>query len=187
MSFLDAFKRRKPEIEELTSLNNQMDVKTLDQALGKIEALTAQIQGLETELNQREARILALHSDLETCKEAFGITKSTSEAGVINWESSHISTLEKSLTEVKSERDGLQTQLAAASTRIAELEKDQRTVSAKAREFLAAQGGRALPVSGSGNPAPRTRAQLAEAMDQANRNGNQDELKRLYTELKKIK
>ena len=164
-----------------------MDIKTLDQALGKIEALNAQIRGLETEMEQRESRILELDSDLKICREAFGITKNTSDAGVVNWQSSQIMNLEEISKTLMGERDAFQAQLATANARITELEKDQRTVSAKAREFLAAQGGRALPVSGSVSPIPQTRAQLAEAMDRANRNGNRDELKRLYAEVKKLK
>ena len=183
MSFLAAF--RKPKRELTSQPTENMDIKTLDQALGVIEAQNAQIQGLQNTVTERDATITSLHSDFQTCMEGFGITKTTSD-GVVNWQSSQIEELNSSVTRLTAERDELQTKLTAAGTRISELETDQRTVSARAREFLAAQGGKALPVSGNTAPKPTSKQQLMDAMDDARRAGNQDEMARLYAEFKKL-
>src|ERR1700741_805666 len=135
MSFLSAF--RKPKRELTSQSTENMDIKTLDQALGVIEAQNAQIQGLENTISECNATIMSLNSDFQTCVEGFGITKTTSD-GVVSWKSSQIEELSGSLTRLTTERDELQTKLTAADIRISELEADQRTVSTRAREFLAA-------------------------------------------------
>jgi chromosome segregation ATPase len=183
MSFLDAFKRRKP----VDISREEMDIKTLDQALSRIETLNTQIQGLETTISERDTRIAELHGDLKTAIDSLGLSKSIDETGIVHWESTSLAALKESLNTMTGERDQLQNHLKTASTRIAELEQDQRTVSARAREFLAAQGGKPLPVSGQGAPKPTNKQQLMDAMDEARRAGNQEEVARLYKEYKALK
>jgi len=182
MSFLAAFKKRKPD---LTFRQGEMDIKTLDSALERIGTLTDQIQGLQKTILERDETILTLNSDFLTCMEGFGITKNTID-GITNWESSQLNDLKGSVSELSAERNDLTDALTAANTRIAELEKSQKTVSMRAMEFLATQGGKQLPVSANGVK-PSNKAQLIDALDAANRAGNQDEMARLYAEIKKLK
>ena len=182
MSFLDAFRKPKP----VDILDSEMQPKTLDQALALIVSQETQIQGLQTTVTERDAAIASLNTDLDACMTTFGIEKKT-ENDLVTWNSSHVDSLDESLQNMTAERDQLQKELGTANGRIAELEKDQRTVSARAREFLASQGGKPLPVTSNGMPKANNRVALSEALDEANRAGNKEEVKRLYGELTKLR
>ena len=162
-----------------------MTPKTLDQALELIANQNAQIQGLEKTVSEQETRIGGLNSDLDACMTSFGIVKKL-ENETATWTSSHLQVADEAIVAANTERDELKEKLGTAETRIAELEKEQKSVSARAREFLATQGGKPLPVSSNG-PKSSNRIALTQALDEANRAGNKDEVKRLYGELQKLK
>jgi prefoldin subunit 5 len=182
MSFLSAFRKRK----SVDISGYEMTPKTLDSALELIANQDAQIQGLEKTISEQETRIGQLNSDLDTCLTSFGIAKKLDENKTVSWSSSHLQAADEAIVALNTERDELKKKLVTAENRIAELEKEQKSVSAKAREFLAAQGGKPLPVSSNG-PKSTNQLALTEALDEANRTGNKDEVKRLYGELQKLK
>ena len=196
MSLLDAFKRKKPlsspseteiDLERLTSSQEEMDIKTLDQSLDHIAKQSATIQGLEHEIKEKDTSIQFLKADLEAAIEKFGLVRMPSERGGSTWESSQVKELSSSVAELTAVRDDILSKLGKAETKIAELEANKRTVEIRAMEFLAAQGGKPLPVSGSGKPQPSSKAQVMDAMDEARRAGDQEAVKRYYAEYQKLK
>ena len=195
MSLLDAFRKKesveplpepKIDLEQLTLPKGQMDIKTLDQSLEYIAKQSATIQGLENQLKEKVAALAASKADLGVCIEKFGLAQRETEQGFV-WESSKINALLESVKELNAARDALESKLVTAETKIIELESSRRSVEIRAMEFLAAQGGKPLPVSGSGKPQPSGKAQVMEAMDEARRAGDQEAMKRYYAEYQKLK
>src|SRR5215470_5080258 len=125
MSFLNAFRKRK----QVDISNNEMTPKTLDSALELIATQDAQIQGLEKTISEQETRIVGLNNDLNACMKAFGIVK-RSENETVTWISSELQGADEAIVAASTERDQFKEKLATAETRIAELEKEQKSVSA---------------------------------------------------------
>lgn len=194
MSLIDALRRKKPQslpppetdldLGQLTSKQDkQMDIpKTLDQALDFTAKQTAAIQGLEFQLKEQTAANESLKANFQRCIDEFGLTRSGD-----GWESSKLNELSNAVKELTAVREDLSSKLAKADLRIVELLAEQKTVAARAMEFLAAQGGKPLPVSGSGKPQPSGKAQIMEAMDEARRAGDQEAVKRYFAEYQKLK
>lgn len=189
MSLLDVFRKEKAgdnpvkesevDLTQLTSKSEVMEIKTLDQSLGFIADQNAKIQGLQNELAEKNTTIQCLNEDLQACIQIFGLSRQQTD-GVVKWESSVI----KDLTQA---RDEAFSKLATAEAKISELKANEVTVQVRAREMLAAQGGKPLPVSGTGQPKPTNKAEVMEAMDQARRAGDQAAVKRYYKELQELK
>lgn len=159
-----------------------MDIKTLDQSLDHIAKQSATIQGLENDLKLRNAEFEVLATDFKSCVELCGLQHTES-----GWESSKLNGLSEKVQELTATRDAVTEKLGKAEVRITELLSEQKSVAARALEFLAAQGGKPLPLSGTGKPAPSGKAQIMEAMDEARKAGDQDAVKRYFKEYQNLK
>ncbi len=158
MSFLNVFKKR----HELTGAGNQMSDKlTLDKARELLAAKDTEIQGLNARLAENEQAF-----------QAFGILRTEAD-GKISFSSSRVAELETKVAALTEETETLgeafnksQTELGAAQKRAADLEKKDNTVSARAREFLASQGGKPINLSDRGGfEGELTELQLHQAIE----------------------
>jgi hypothetical protein len=158
MSFWSVFKRRR----ELTAQENQMSDKlTLDKARELLTAKDTEIQGLN-------ARV----AEAEQAFNLFGIERTEAD-GKVTFTSSRVAELETKVGNLAEENETLaaafnksQTELGAAQTKAAELEKKDNGVSARAREFLAGQGGKPLNISDrTGFEGEMTEIQLHQAIE----------------------
>jgi hypothetical protein len=134
------------------------DKLTLDKARELLAEKDAQIQGLTTRA-----------AEAEQAFQMFGITRTEADGGKVSFTSARVAELEKELTDAKAEKDllaeGFNTSQAALETsqaKVAELEKKDNSVSARAREFLASQGGKPLNISDRGDLLKNTAATEAE-------------------------
>lgn len=121
------------------------DKLTLEKARELLATKDAEIQGLN-------ARI----AETEQAFAAFGITRTETE-GKISFTSSNVAELESQVAALHEETETLeaaftksQTELGNAQAKVAELQKKDSGVSARAREFLASQGGKPLNISDRG-------------------------------------
>lgn len=196
MSLLEGFFKRKPpespveteiDLERLTSFPKEMDIRTLDQSLDHIAKQSATIQGLSDEIKSLTAEKESLNADLATCIDTFGLTRINTEDGGHKWQSSKLDKVLSALKELTAAGEQLEGKLSKAEVQIAELLAEQKSVAARALEFLASQGGKPLPLSGTGKPAPSGKAQIMEAMDEARKAGDQEAVKRYFEQYQKLK
>jgi len=160
MSFLNVFKKR----HELTAGEIQMSDKlTLDKARELLAAKDTEIQGLNARIAEYE-QIVMNH---------FQIVRVEGDDGKVIFQSKKFAELETKVAELKEENETLasafnksQTELGAAQQRAADLEKKDNTVSARAREFLASQGGKPINLSDRGGfDGELTELQLHQAIE----------------------
>lgn len=160
INFFRAFKKR----PRLTGRENQMSDKlTLEKARELLAEKDAEILGLNTRA-----------AETEQAFSMFGITRSEAD-GKVSFSSARVAELEKGLKDASEEKDLLaeafnksQTELEDSQKKAAELEKKDNNVSARAREFLASQGGKPLNIGDRGNliDKPKTEAEYQLAIEQ---------------------
>jgi hypothetical protein len=125
------------------------DKLTLEKARELIESKDSEIQGLQAHLNEIQ------NSELF---KGLAITRKEENA-VVSFESATLIKLQADFKDLETQKATLEEaftkadeQLKAANIRIAELEKQDTSVSSRAREFLAGMGGKPLSISPQGEP-----------------------------------
>ena len=179
MSFWHGFKSKL----RLTADKSEMSDKlTLDKARELLQEKDAEIQGLKARL-----------AEFDQVTENLGIVR-VEQDGKVLWENRKFAELESKFAKLEEEKATLEqaftkadAQLTAANEKIAELEKKDSSVSNRAREFLASQGGQPLNISGKPVDQNKTEAELSAAIAEANKAGDTETVKRLYGELNELR
>ena len=181
MSFWHGFKRKLRLTPHKIAMSDKL---TLDKARELLQEKDAEIQGLQARIAEFD-QVFTL--------ENLGIVRMEQDGKVL-YENRKFAEIQTKFAKLEEEKATLEqaftkadAQLTAANEKIAELEKKDSSVSNRAREFLASQGGQPLNISGKPVDQNKTETELSAAIAQANKAGDTETVKRLYGELNEMR